>query len=140
MKSYLIIIVFFSSIVSSYAQEIIKEIDTITVPSVYELKSEQWNDWKKIEDAWKIEYYKILKEQKIKMSCSGCESVFMDVVLSVDNNGKLSYYKLIKSKKCEMEFTKGLEIKFMKWFFTQKFPQSLFNTKFQVRLGTSLKC
>ena len=74
------------------------------------------------------------------MSCSGCESVYMDVVLCIDEDGKLKYYRLVKTKKCGAEFSKGLEIRFMKWFFTKQFSAELYNTRFQVRLGTGLKC
>lgn len=122
------------------AQEITTELDSSKALSVYELKEAQWKEWAKIEEEWKKEYSKILKEQKIKMSCSGCESVYMEVVLCIDEDGKLKYYRLVKTKKCGAEFSKGLEIRFMKWFFTKQFPAELYNTRFQVRLGTGLKC
>lgn len=113
----------------------------IVIPKTYELTSEQWNAWQKMEQDWmKNEYSKILKENKLKMNCSGCESIYMDAVFSIDTTGKLKYYKLLNSRKCADKFSKGLEIRFMKWFFKTQFPLELHNLNFEVRLGTGLKC
>ena len=114
---------------------------SIVIPKTYELTSDQWNAWQKIEQEWmKKEYSKILKENQLKMNCNGCESVYMDAVFSIDSTGKLKYYKLINSKKCADTFSKGLEIRFTKWFFHLLFPPELYNLNFEVRLGTGLKC
>jgi hypothetical protein len=140
IKNLLIGLFFISSI--SNAQEIVKELDNniSDVPKVYELKDTQWKAWVNIETEWKKEYSKILKEQKLKTSCKDCPAIYMDAVLSVDENGKLKYYKLVNSNKCSQEFSKGLEIRFMKWFFNYKFPEEFYNSKFEVRLGNGLKC
>ena len=128
------------------AQIIVEIPDTIVksaiiIPKTYELKTEQWKAWKKIEQDWmKNEYSKILKENKLKMNCNGCESIYMDAVFSIDSTGKLKYYKLINSRKCADKFSKALEIRFTKWFFHTQFPMELYNLNFEVRLGTGLKC
>lgn len=129
-----------------HAQVIVEIPDTtvklaVVIPKSYELSSEQWNAWQKMEQEWmKNEYSKILKENKLKMNCSGCESIYMDAVFSVDSTGKLKYYKLLNSKKCADKFSKALEIRFTKWFFHAPFPIELYNLNFEVRLGTGLKC
>jgi hypothetical protein len=125
-----------------FSQEIIEWPDSTvsSAPKSYELKDEQWKAWKIVEEKWQKEYARILKEQKLKMSCDGCESIFLDAVLSINAEGRMEYYKALNSKKCAEKFSKGLEIRFMKWFFNYKFPEELFNTKFEVRLGTGLKC
>jgi hypothetical protein len=131
----------FMFVFSSYAQEVMYEDDkNIAAPKIFELKDVQYKAWKKIEEEWQKEYHKILKEQKLKLNCDGCSSVFLDAVISVDATGKMIYYKLINSHKCAEIFSKGLEIRFMKWFFNYKFPPELYNQKFEVRLGNSLKC
>jgi hypothetical protein len=114
---------------------------SIAFPKTYELTSDQWNAWQKIDLDWmKNEYSKILKENKLKMNCSSCESIYLDAVFSIDSTGKLKYYKLLNSNKCGDKFSKALEIRFTKWFFKTQFPIDLYNLNFEVRLGTGLKC
>jgi hypothetical protein len=86
------------------------------------------------------EYPKILKQNKLKMNCNGCSSVAMNAVLAIDNAGKLQNYRMIKSKVCGNDFSKKLELQFISWFQKQIFPKELFNLKFEVHLGTGLKC
>jgi hypothetical protein len=142
MKTKLLFFICFFIPFFSEAQEVVLEKDSsaTNILKVYELKDDKWNAWKIIEKNWKKEYSKVLKEQKIKLNCSDCSSVYLDAVLSIDETGKLKYYKLLNSKKCSEKFSKGLEIRFMKWFFNYKFPEQLYNLKFEVRLGNSLKC
>lgn len=112
-----------------------------TIPKAYELPSAKYKAWKIIEQQWMSkEYGKILKENKLKMTCNGCENIFMDVVFAIDSTGKLKEYKTVKTRKCAGEFSKKLEERFVKWFFSLPFPAELYNLKFEVRLGTGLKC
>ena len=139
-KSCLLFFLFFSFRLLS--QEISVQTDSLkNIVSDYELKDEQWSAWKVYSEKWmKQEYGKILKANKLKMSCNGCENIFMDVVITIDGGGKLKYYKCLKSDKCGDEFSKGLEIAFMRWFFQQTFPKELYGLKFRTRLGTGIKC
>jgi len=110
-------------------------------PKYYQLTSDQYKAWKSIEDEWmKKEYRTILKENKLKMTCAGCESIYMDVVFIVDTRGTLIQTKTLKTRKCAGEFSKKLEERFLKWFLNFSFPAQLYNLKFEVRLGTGLKC
>lgn len=112
-----------------------------SIPKFYNLNSTQYNAWKIIEQEWmQKEYGKILKENKLKMSCNGCENIYMDAIIAIDNSGKLKEYKIVKTRKCSQEFSKKLETRFIKWFIDLKFPAELFNSKFEIRLGTGLKC
>ncbi|HLC82605.1 MAG TPA: hypothetical protein VJI69_02165 [Bacteroidia bacterium] len=142
-KNILSIILFFFSL-SVFSQEVLMDsasASMIQVPKSYELKGDSWTDWNKIYQDWmKREYHKILKENKLKMNCSGCENIFLDVVLNIDSTGKMTFYKLVNSNKCSEKFSKKLEIQFMKSFFNLKFPPSLRNMYFEARLGTGLKC
>ncbi|MEO6304763.1 MAG: hypothetical protein ABIP51_16500, partial [Bacteroidia bacterium] len=112
------------------------------IPHSYELKEPQYSAWRVLEQQWfSLEYRKILKENKLSMNCNGCESIFMNVVLVVDSSGKLKEYKVLNSRKCAGNtFSKKLEERFIKWFVGLKFPQELYNSKFETRLGTGLKC
>lgn len=112
-----------------------------SIPKSYELKEPQYSAWRKIYDEWMPkEYFKILKENKLKMNCSGCESVFMNTVFKIDSLGKLKNYRVISTKKCSGTFSKKLEERFIKWFLTYPFPNELYNITFEARLGTGLKC
>lgn len=135
-----IFLCFFSILV--FSQEVpMDTVSAVQVPKSYELKGDSWKDWNKIYENWmKNEYHKILKENKLKMTCSGCENIYLDVVLNIDSTGKMTFYKLVDSKKCSEKFSKKLEIQFMKSFFNLKFPPSLRNMFFEARLGTGLKC
>lgn len=113
-----------------------------SVPKSYELKDPQYSVFRKIEQEWFTkEYGKILKENKLKMNCSGCESIFMNTILEIDSVGKLKTYKVVNSRTCHgASFSKKLEERFIKWFLTYPFPPELYNSKFEARLGTGLKC
>jgi hypothetical protein len=112
-----------------------------SIPKSYELAGPEYAEWQALYDNWRItEYPKILKENKLKMNCNGCESIYMDVIFYIDAVGKLNNYKVISSKKCAATFSKKLEKRFLKLFLESKFPSKLRNTRFEVRLGTGLKC
>lgn len=112
-----------------------------SIPKSYELKGDQYKAWRVIEEDWFTkEYSKILKENKLKMNCSGCESIFMNTIITIDSIGKLKEYKVVNSRKCATTFSKKLEDRFIKWFQTLNFPKELYNAKFEARLGTGLKC
>jgi hypothetical protein len=135
-KYYIFLIVFFVPFICC-AQDIIND----SIPKSYQLKQPQYSAWKTVYDTWmKSEYGKILKQNKLKMNCNGCENIFMDAIFTIDDKGELKNHTLIKSKKCAGEFSKKLELQFINWFQNTTFPTELFNLKFEVRLGTGLKC
>lgn len=112
-----------------------------SIPKSYELKQPQYKIWDSIYNIWMTkEYPKILKQNKLKMNCHGCESVAMNAVFIIDETGKLKNYKVIKSKVCGKEFSKKLELQFINRFQNQPYPPELFNLKFEVHLGSGLKC
>jgi hypothetical protein len=112
-----------------------------SIPKHYELNRPQYNAWNYIYQEWMTkEYGKILMENNLKMNCSSCLSVYMNVIIRIDSLGKLKEYKVITAKKCGTTFTKKLEESFMQWFLIFKFPLELYNNKFEVKLGTGLKC
>ena len=142
MKNNILSILLFLFSLSVFSQEVsMDSASSSQVLKSYELIGDSWKDWNKIYQDWmKNEYHKILKENKLKMNCSGCENIFLDVVLNIDSTGKMTFYKLVNSNKCSEKFSKKLEIQFMKSFFNLEFPPSLRNMYFEARLGTGLKC
>lgn len=111
------------------------------IAKFYELPQQQWRAWQKIQQEWlKKEYPKILQAQKLKMTCSDCENIYLDAVFSIDATGKLTHYEPVNSKKCADKFSEQLVKKFVAWFFTIQFPSELYSLTFEVRLGTGLSC
>lgn len=136
-KRYAKLIVLFFLFPNYFIAQEIKD----STPKSYELKEPQYSAMRKIEQEWfDKEYHVILKENKLKMNCSGCESIYMNTILEIDSVGKLKKYKVVSSRKCADKFSKKLEERFIKWFLTYPFPQELYNAKFEIRLGTGLKC
>ncbi len=84
------------------------------------------------------EYGKILMENNLKMNCTTCVSIYRKALITIDSLGKLKHYQVIKSKKCKETFSKKLEERFMQRLFLFKFPIELYNSKFEVKLGTGL--
>ncbi len=112
-----------------------------TIPHSYDLTGPQYDEWTNFYNNWRItEYPKILQENKLKMNCSTCESVYMEVLFVINEIGKLDHYEVLKSKKCNEGFSKKLEKRFMKAFMDFQFPKDMRSIKFEARLGTGLKC
>jgi len=133
---YFVCLILFPFSITANAQE-----TKDSIPKSYNLNSTKYKAWKIIEQEWMSkEYDKILKENKLKMTCNGCENIFMDAIITVDSIGKLKAYKTVKTKKCAQELSKKLEVRFIKWFVDLKFPTELYNSTFEIRLGTGLKC
>ena len=133
-NSYLLILLFFTF---TFNAQVFQD----SIPKHYELNRPQYNAWNYIyQEFMSKEYGEILKENNLKMNCSSCVSVYMNAVITIDSLGKLKNYKVVKSKKCKETFSKKLEERFMRWFFLFNFPVELYNNKFEVRLGTGLKC
>ena len=140
-------ILFFLIYSTVFSQEIMdQKLLPDSVIHEYQLNEKQAAAWNKIKSSWVENDYKaILKENKIKLGCGGisnneCESIYVDVVLKINEKRKLEYYKLINGKKCGEPISKPLEIQLMKMFFKKEFPQELRNIKFETRLGSVLKC
>ena len=97
--------------------------------------------WYSMDDVWHKKYYlNLLKENKLKLSCAGCENIYIDVIVEIDKNGKLISHKLVDGNQCGGKPTKKLVSSFIKYWYTYLFPPELRGLKIQIRLGTGLKC
>ncbi len=113
----------------------------VTVPKHYELKGQAYTQADSIHDIWMdTQYWNILKKNKLKMKCSGCDNIYMDVVMGIDNNGRLLGINVVKTKCCTSEFSENLKSEFLAYFGDLIFPPSLWNMTFEYRLGTGLSC
>jgi hypothetical protein len=74
------------------------------------------------------------------MTCSGCSSIFIRIVITIDNNGKIASYEKLNEKICGRKADKSLEKCFLEYFKTLTLPPGLRNIKIETMLGTGLKC
>jgi hypothetical protein len=110
--------------------------DTLTYAT---LSKAQYSSWKNIEQKWLSEkYYPFLKKEKIKLSCAGCESVYVWLVFKKDNSN--TTYDIIKSKKCGGDFTGRLLSELKKLLNEIILPVEFNNTVFRTSIGSALKC
>lgn len=136
MKRFLILVLFIPF--SVFSQDTLIEIPAV---KTWDLETVAWRAWDKIDSTWMAEeYWNILKDYNIKMTCSKCEYVSMHVELKIDSSGKLDSYKVIKSNKCGYEFDENLTVRFMEYFKKITFPEVLRNMNIYTILGTGLKC
>jgi hypothetical protein len=120
-----------------YSQEKLND----TVIQYYNLDGKAFQLWENIDSVWHYNNFnKCLSENKLKLSCAKCASIYLDVVFSIDSSGKLSDYKVVNERMCGGRFTPELKICFLEFFLNFNFPAELRRIKFQVRLGNSLKC
>jgi hypothetical protein len=112
-----------------------------SVVQYYEMKGGAGKQIDSIHSLWMSTHYpSILKRHRLKMQCSNCESIYMNVQLDIDSTGKVFFYKIIKEKCCAGKFSDTVRKDFLKYFLEVTFPDALRRKKFIIRLGTGLKC
>jgi hypothetical protein len=132
---FLLTIISFLLIINIYAQN-----DSIT-PWSYELKGKAWQDWDSINTFWMHNYYsQCLKENKLKMSCAHCVSIYIDAMFTIDSSGKVIDIQIIKENVCSGKATEKLKQCFFNYYRELVFPESLRRKKIKSKFGTGLKC
>jgi hypothetical protein len=110
--------------------------DTIYYSS---LSKPQYETWKQIEERWiKEKYYPFLKREKIKLTCSGCESAY--VWLAFKKDSLTTNYTILKAKKCGEELNEKTLNNLKKILNQITLPKEFNHTIFKTRLGVALKC
>lgn len=107
----------------------------------YELKEPAKQVWYNIKDEWVMnEYPRCVAEKRLRLSCSGCSSVFIRVILTIDHQGKTTGYQKTYEKVCGGKGGIKTEKCFLRFFKNKTFPEELRNKKIETTLGTGLKC
>lgn len=137
----LTMLVFISGTFLFSCQENLKT-DQVNFPvKEHELPPAQWKAWNELKEKWMgSEYRDCLKKSDLKMSCSGCEYIYMDVILEIDKQGHLQSYTILKENVCGEKARKELQECFLKYFQEITFPPELKGWKIEAKLGTGLKC
>lgn len=119
----------------------IKSEDILKSTKEYELPGPQWKAWNTLKEQWMREnYWQILKVFDLEMSCSGCEYIYLDVILDIDLQGRIRDISILRENVCgetaSPEFRKAM----LEHFRTIVFPPELRGWKIKAKLGTGLKC
>jgi hypothetical protein len=117
--------------------------NTVIHPVVkeYELTAAQYKIWTEIKKEWfKNEYPHCLKKRNLKLTCAGCESIFIRIIFTINKNGILEEIENVSEKVCGGKADNKLKECFLKNFKTKIFPDELRNMKIEITLGTGLKC
>lgn len=115
-------------------------VDPETVPSEYAGGGDEWKTWSEARNAWYRESFAAcLKRAGIRMSCGGCASATIKVLIQVDNSGKIvsmrKFYENVCGKSAPVEY----ETCIRDFYTTRTFP-SLRGKLFRASLGTGLSC
>jgi hypothetical protein len=107
----------------------------------HELKGEQYRAWQEIRNYWfKNIYRECLRSHNLKMSCSGCEYIYIRVVITIDRKGKMVSCEMVGERVCIDKASESLESCFTDYFRTLTFPRELRGLRFETMLGTGLTC
>jgi hypothetical protein len=107
----------------------------------YELKGEAWQLMNGIRSQWmKNEYRPLLRKYGLRMRCSSCEYVYLDVQLTIDGEGKVTGHKVVHENRCGKPFTDAMRKDFLRSYLALTFPPELRKLVIETRLGTGLTC
>jgi hypothetical protein len=107
----------------------------------YQLEGKAWHDWDSINNIWMHNYYfDCLKDNKLKMSCASCVSIYIDAIFKIDSSGKLTDIQIIKENVCSNKASDKLKQCFFSYYKNLIFPESLRRKKIKSKFGTGLKC
>lgn len=97
--------------------------------------------WKQVrENFLKHTYPRILKQQKLALSCDGCSAIYMDISFSLDSAGVVSIKAIDRTKACGGEFSPVMREEFAHFVRIYPYPTALRGTSVRLRLGTGLSC
>lgn len=108
---------------------------------LHELTREQQTTFYEISNRWRRTVFPLcLKQNRLKLSCADCASVYIAIVLNIGPDGKLKRYEKKSSHVCGGKSTEKLERCFIEYFESITFPDILRNMIIDTSLGNGLKC
>lgn len=110
------------------------------VPAEYSSGGVEWKEWSAARDDWYKEAFgPCLKQSGIRMSCGGCASAYIKVLIQIDNTGRIAAIRKYKEGVCGMPAPPEYESCILKFYKARSFP-SLRGQLFRATLGTGLSC
>jgi hypothetical protein len=96
---------------------------------------------RQIHDDWmKKDYPALLRKHRLRMSCASCESIFLDVQLTIDGDGRVAEARVVKENRCGRAFSERMRRDFLRPLREIVFPEPLRGRVIETRLGTGLTC
>jgi len=107
----------------------------------HELEGRAWQLMNDIQAQWmKDEYRPLLRKHRLRMRCSSCEYVYLDVQLTIDAEGRVTAHEVVRENRCGKPFTAAMRKDFLRSYLALTFPPELRNLVLEARLGTGLSC
>lgn len=107
----------------------------------HELRDEQWREFNAISEHFRKNVFPVCTEQlKLRMSCSGCEYIYVVFQIEINAGGKLTGCTKVGENVCGGKAPAALERCFVEYLESLTFPRKLRSMIIQTRLGTGLKC
>lgn len=111
-----------------------------SIPFIYDIGIEEFNSWNNIYNSWRNDsFFSLLKNHKIKLNCSDCESFYAIIEFQIKDY-KIESYKFINENFCGRSMDNIFKSKYLDFFLQYSYPEILNNKSFKVRIGDSLKC
>jgi hypothetical protein len=77
---------------------------------------------------------------RLRLTCAGCEYIYITVKIAIDANGKMSGYTKTKENVCGGPAPAALEKCFIEYLKSVTFPRKLRSLIIETNLGNGLKC
>ena len=133
----------FAAFVLAAACRSAPDINTVnpeTVPVEYSGGGDEWKTWSDARNAWyKESFADCLKRAGIRMSCGGCASAYIKVIIQIDDAGKIVSMRKFHENVCGMPAPVEYEKCVQDFYKSRTFP-SLRGRLFRASLGTGLSC
>lgn len=139
LRSFFIIILLFT--VTAGLNSSCAAIKPLTVVRDHELRDEQWRDFNAISEHFVRNVFpRCLSQSKLKLTCSGCEYIYIIVRIEINADGRLVGYSKIRENVCGRHAPGNLERCFIEYLESITFPGNLRSMIIETRLGNGLKC
>jgi hypothetical protein len=107
----------------------------------HELRDNQWKEFNAIREYFLRNVFpRCTGQSKLKLSCSGCEYIYIVVRITINAEGKMTDYTKIKENVCGGTAPEGLERCFIEYMESITFPGNLRSMIIETSLGNGLKC
>jgi hypothetical protein len=107
----------------------------------HDLRDDQWKEFNAIHENFTRNVFPgCTAGSKLKLTCSGCEYIYITVRITIDSDGKMSGYTKVKENVCGGPAPAALEECFIEYIKSITFPRKLRSIIIETNLGNGLKC
>ena len=107
----------------------------------HELRDDRWREFNAIRDDFTRNVFPgCIGRSKLKLTCAGCEYIYIIVRITIDADGRMSGYTKVKENVCGRSAPAALERCFIEYLESITFPRNLRGMVIETNLGNGLKC